>query len=95
MNLLGGDEFELQAFHPHMMIMFLAVMAPFLSFTYICNANKTHNMFTLMLHLWFFFFDVNMCREGWKPIQMVVKYDNGTLMPLWVANFQFQNPLVF
>jgi hypothetical protein len=58
MNLLGGDEFELQAFHPHMMIMFLAVMAPFLSFTYICNANKTHNMFTLMLHLWFFFFDV-------------------------------------
>ncbi len=26
---------------------------------------------------------------------MVVKYDNGTLMPLWVANFQFQNPMVF
>jgi hypothetical protein len=39
--------------------------------------------------------DENMCREGWKAIQMVVKYDNGTLMPLWVANFQFQNPLIF
>jgi hypothetical protein len=42
----------------HMMTIFLPVMAPFLSFTYIYNANKIHNMFTLMLHSWLNFFDV-------------------------------------
>ncbi len=93
----GAFEFKLQAFHMHIMTKNLAIMVPFLSFTYIYNVSKTHKHVHIDVTLvvkknWC---DENMCREGWKAIQMVVKYDNGTLMPLWVANFQFQNPLIF
>jgi hypothetical protein len=61
-NLLGEGggafKFKLQAFHMHMMTKKLVVIAPFLSFRDIYNASKSHNMFTLMLHSWFKFFDV-------------------------------------
>ncbi len=79
--------------HVCMMAKVQVILGPFLAFTSIYNASKTHNMLTLMLDLRFKSLDVvkTFVRHE-KMIQMVVEYDYKTLLPLLVVTFRFLNP---
>jgi len=48
-NFVKGDfEHELRDLHMCMIAKMLVVLIPFMSFAYIYNVSKTHNMFVLM-----------------------------------------------
>lgn len=50
MNLMMGDfEYKLGALQVHMIIELMAILVPFLSFTYTYSASKVQNMLALML----------------------------------------------
>jgi len=89
-----GD-FESGALRMHMMVEVQAILAPFLAFTFFYNANKAHNMLTLMLEPHFLPFDMVKAFIGQaKVIQIVVKYDSKILLPLLVVFFISQTPLL-
>jgi len=70
-------------------------LAPFLAFTSSHNISKVHNMLALILDLWFKSLNVVKTFVGWaKMIQIMVEYDNKTLLPLLVASFHFLNPTI-
>jgi len=89
----GDFEFELGALHMHMMVEVHVVLAPFVAFTYSYNANKAHNMLTLMLDPGLKSLDVVKAFVGWaNVIQIVIEYVSKTLLPLLVATFHFLTP---
>ncbi len=91
---MKGD-FESGALRMHMMVEVQAILAPFLAFTFSYNANKVHNMLTLMLEPHFLSFDMVKAFIGQaKVIQIVVKYDSKILLPLLVVFFISQTPLL-
>ncbi len=66
-----------------------------LAFTSFYNVSKVHNMLALMLDSHFKSLDVVKVFVGWaKMIQIMVKYDSKTLLPLLVATFHFLNPTI-
>jgi len=76
-----------------MMVEAQVVFVPFLAFTSSYNVSKVHNMLTLMLDLCFKSLDVVKVFIGQaKVIQIVVEYDNKTILPLLVVAFHFLNP---
>jgi hypothetical protein len=88
-------ENKLRALQVSMVVEVQAILAPFLAFTYSYNVNKAHNMLALILDLWFKSLNAVKSFVGWaKMIQIVVEYDNKTLLPLLVASFHFLNPTI-
>ncbi len=86
-------ENELGAQHVCMMAKVLAILAPFLAFTSSYNSSMAHNMLALILDLWFKSLNVVKAFVGRaKMIQIVVEYDNKTLLPLLMVSFHFLNP---
>jgi hypothetical protein len=76
-----------------MMAKVQVVLVPFLAFKSSYNANKVHNMLALVLDSHFKFVDVVKVFVRWeKMIQIIVEYDNKTLLPLLVVSFHFLNP---
>ncbi len=91
----GDFENELRALQVHMMAKIQAILVPFLAFTSSNNASKAHNMLPLILNLWFKPLNVVKTFVGHaKMIQIVVEYDNKTLLPLLLASFHFLNPTI-
>ncbi len=70
----------------------MVVLDPFFTFASTYIITKAHNMLALMLNLHFKSLDVvkHFVKKA-KVIQMVVKYDNKSLMPLLVVAFKIQN----
>ncbi len=64
----------------------MVVLAQFLVFSSTYISSKAHNILVLMLDLWFKFLNVvkDFVRKA-KVIQMLVEYDNTSLMPLLVS----------
>jgi hypothetical protein len=77
---------KLQALWMCMMGEVMPILTPFFAFSSTYITTKAHNMLTLMLDLHFKPLDVVKGFVGReKVIQMVVKYDNKSLMPLLLA----------
>jgi hypothetical protein len=88
----GDFDSELQALRMRIMGEIMAILTPFFAFASTYITTKAHNMLALMLDLHFKSLDVVKGFVGKaKVIQIVVKYDNKSLMPLLVATFKIQN----
>jgi hypothetical protein len=93
--LKGDFENELGALQVRMMAEVQAILASFLAFTSFNNVSKIHKMLALILNLWFKPHNVVKTFVGrTKMIQIVVEYDNMTLLPLLEASFHFLNPTI-
>ncbi len=92
-NFVRHDfEFELQSLCIHMIAKVHAILAPFLAFASTYSANKAYNMLAWMLDPHLKSLDATKTFVGCvKVTQMVVWYDNKTLMPILVVAFQFLN----
>jgi hypothetical protein len=88
----GDFDFELQTLHMRMMGEVMVVLVPFFTFASTYITTKAHNMLVLMFDLHSKSLDVvKGIVKKVKFIQMVVKYDNKSLMPLLVVAFKIQN----
>jgi hypothetical protein len=89
-NFVRHDfEYELQALCMQMMGEIMVVMAQFLVFSSTNIYGKAHNMLVLMLDLCFKSLNVvkDFVRKA-KVIQMLVEYDNTSLMHYWFPNLE-------